>query len=176
MSGSGPTGVILCIDLHSSAIAIRHRCAASEGSQETYERINLLVTLCVVIFDMLKLRSVLERRYVPVQLPQPLMHRRITRSDITDVALEMLHVDRVEANNGGVEANVCLGNVGTKIVRSSMFSKVSLGAVEGGEKGPDGISISFLRSSDGKRVDDSHPTGGWKSKDGERAYVAKPDL
>ena len=74
----------------------------------------------------------------------------ITRSDITDVALEMLHIDRIEANNCGIEANVCFCNVGTKVVWSSVFSEVSFGAVKGGEQGTDGLLVSFLRSSDGK--------------------------
>ena len=110
------------------------------------------MTLCVVILDMLKLRRLLERRYVPVQLPEPLMQCRITRSDIADVALEVLHVDRVEANDGSVEANVCFGDVGTKIVRRSVLSKVSFGAVKRGEKGLDRFFISFLRSSSCKPV------------------------
>lgn len=110
------------------------------------------MTLCVVILDMLELRRLLERRYFPVQLPEPLVKCRITRSDITDVALEMLHVDRVEANDGSVEANVCFGDVGTKIVRSSVLSKVSFGAVKRGEKGLDRFFISFLRSSNCKLV------------------------
>lgn len=104
---------------------------------------------------MLKLRCVLERRHVPVELPQPLVQRRITRSDVTNVALEMLHIDGIEANDGGVEANVCFGDVGTKVVGSSVFSKVSFGAVEGGEKGFDGLFISFLRSRGRKPVAES---------------------
>lgn len=64
----------------------------------------------------------------------------------------MLHIDRVEANDGSVEADVCFGDFGTKIVGSSMFSKVSFGAVQGGEKGLDRFLISFLRSNDGKLV------------------------
>lgn len=139
--------------------------------------IYLLVTLCVMLFDMLKLRRVFERRYVPVQLPEPLMQRRITRSDITNVALEMLHIDGVEANDGSVKANVCFGDVGTEIVRSSMFGKVSFRTVEGGEKRLDGFFICFLRSGDGGiLVAESLATRAWEGVKGRRAYVAKPDL
>ena len=114
--------------------------------------INLLVTLCVMIFDMLKLRRVFESRNVPVQLPQPLMQRRIARSDITNVALEMLHIDGVEANDGSVKANVCFGDVGTEVVRSGILGQVGFGTVEGGEKGLDGLFICFLCSRDGVLV------------------------
>lgn len=134
------------------------------------------MTLCVVIFDMLKLRRVFERRYVPVQLPQPLMQRRVARSDITDVALEMLHIDGVEANDGGIEANIGFRDIGTEIVRSSVFSKVSFRAVERGEKGLDGFFICFLRSRDGKLVAEGLAARGEERAHGKRAYVAKPDL
>ena len=134
------------------------------------------MTPCVVMFDMLKLRRVLERRHVPVQLPQPFMQRRITRSDIADVALEMLHIDGIEPNDCSVEANVCFGDVGTEIVRSSVFRKVSFGAVEGSEKGSHGSFISLLRSRDALLVTESFAKRGWECAKGERAYVAKPDL
>ncbi len=140
--------------------------------QDAYKGIYLLMTFCIMVFDMFELRRVLERRYVPVQVPQPLMQRRITRSDITEIALEMLHIHGVEANDGSVEANVCLGDAGTKIVGSSVFGKVSFGAVEGVEEGFHGFFISFLRSTESKLVAESRAT-----REVERqAYVAKPDL
>ena len=77
------------------------------------------------------------------------MQSRITGSNITDVALEVLHINRVEANDGSIEANVCFSDIGTEIVWSSVFGKVSFGAVKGGKKGFDGFLISFLRSSYG---------------------------
>ena len=136
------------------------------------------MTLCVVILDVFKLRRLLERRYIPVQLPQPLMQRRITRSDIADVALEMLHIDGVEANDGSIEANVRFGDVGTEIVGSSVScsSKVSLSAVKGGEKGFDALFISFLGSGDGELVTESLAKKGMGTREEKGAYVAKPDL
>lgn len=71
----------------------------------TYGRINLLVTLRIVFLDVLKYRRPPKSRFVPIQLPQPLMQRRITRSDVTDVAFEMLDVDGVETDDGGIEAD-----------------------------------------------------------------------
>lgn len=67
----------------------------------------------------------------------------------------MLHIDGIETNNGSVEADVCFGDVGAEIIGTSVFSKVSFGAVEGGEKGFDGLFISFLRPKDGKLVAES---------------------
>lgn len=45
------------------------------------------------------------------------MQRRITRAYIADVALTMLHVHRVEANDGGVQADISFGDMLAEIVR-----------------------------------------------------------
>lgn len=61
--------------------------------------------------NMLKLRRLPKRHMIPIQPPHPLMQIRIPAPNISDVALEMLDVDGVEAHNGGVEADVCFGGV-----------------------------------------------------------------
>jgi len=48
------------------------------------------------------------------------VQRRIARADIADVALEMLHVDRVETDDGGVQADISFGDVLAVIVRLCM--------------------------------------------------------
>ena len=58
------------------------------------------------------------------------MQRGVSRSDVTDVALEVLHIDWIEANNGSVEANICFRDVGTKVVWSTVLSEVGFSAVE----------------------------------------------
>lgn len=88
----------------------------------------------------------------------------------------MLNIDGVEANNGSVEANVCFSDVGTEIVGSSVFGKVSFGAVEGDEKGVDSFFISFLCSRNGELVAESLEVTGMERAKRKRAYVAKPDL
>lgn len=143
---------------------------------DSYEGVDLLVTLGVVVFDMLKLSRLLERRNVPVKFSHPLMQRRITRPNITDVTLEMLHVDRVEANDGSVKADVRFGYVGTKVVGSGVFSKVCFGAVERGEKGFDGFLISFLCSNDGELTAEALATTKREGATADRTYEAKPDL
>ena len=157
---------------------MHHNLSAQQenGVGETYDGIDLPVTLGVVLFDMLKLGRLLERRYVPVKFSQPLMQCRITRPDIADVTLEMLHIDRVEANDGSVEANVRFGYVGTKVVGSGVFSKVSFGAVERGEKGFDGFLIGFLCSDDCELTAEAPTTMLREGATGDRTYEAKPDL
>ncbi len=69
-----------------------------------------------------------------------------------DVALEMLHIDWIEANDGCEKSNVRFGNVCTKIVWISVFGEVSFSTIEGGEKRFYGFLIGFLGSSDRKPV------------------------
>lgn len=70
-------------------------------------RINLPMTLRVMLLDMFKLRRLPKRRYIPIQMPQPLVQRRVSRSYVADIAFEVLDVDGVEADYGRVEADVC---------------------------------------------------------------------
>lgn len=68
------------------------------------------MTLGVMILDVLKLSRVFECRHVPVQVAHPLVEVRISGANITNVALEMLHIHRIEANNRGVQTNISLRN------------------------------------------------------------------
>lgn len=68
------------------------------------------MTRRVVLLDVLKLRRVVESRHVPVQLPNPFVQRWIARSDLAEVALEVLVVYCIEANDGGVETDIGFGD------------------------------------------------------------------
>jgi hypothetical protein len=74
--------------------------------------IDLPVTLCIMLLDMFELGRVLERRYIPVQMAHPLMQRRVPRANIADVALEVLHVYGVEADDRCEQSNVGFGDGG----------------------------------------------------------------
>lgn len=74
------------------------------------------------------------------------MQCRISTPDIADVAFEMLDVDRIAANDGGVETSICFGHVFTEIVGACVLRQVGFRSVEGGEKGLDGFFIGFLSS------------------------------
>jgi hypothetical protein len=51
------------------------------------------VALGVVVLDVKEVGRVLERRVVPVQVAHPVVHVRVSRTDVSNVALEMLHID-----------------------------------------------------------------------------------
>lgn len=101
----------------------------------------------VMPLDMLKLRGILERRLIPVQVAHPLMHGGISRADIANIALEVLDVDGVEANERDVQSDVGLGDVLAKVVRSVLlFAQVLLSAVEGFKEGDNVVLVGFGRS------------------------------
>lgn len=64
------------------------------------EGVDLRVALGVMILDVQEVGRVLEGRVVPVQVAHPLVGGRVPGADVPDVALEVLDVDGVEADNG----------------------------------------------------------------------------
>lgn len=56
----------------------------------------------IMPLDVVKIRGILERRMIPVQIAHPLMQRWIPRSDVPNIALEVLHVDGIEADEGHI--------------------------------------------------------------------------
>lgn len=85
-----------------------------------------------MVLDVLKLCRSPKCRHVPVQIPHPLVQIRISRPDVANVALEVLHVNRVEADDRGVQPHICFCDVGAEVVRTGVFivRKVLLGSVE----------------------------------------------
>ena len=61
----------------------------------------------------------------------------------------MLHVDRVEADDGRVEADVGFGDVGSEVVGCGVLCEVGFGAGEGGEERVDGLFVGFLCAKEG---------------------------
>lgn len=110
------------------------------------EWINLFVTLGIVLLDMLKLRGLAKGRHLPIQLPEPVMKGRIAASDVADVALEVLDVDRIEADNGRVEPDVGFGDVLAKVVWAGVLGEVGFCLVQMLEEGLDVLFVGFLRA------------------------------
>lgn len=70
------------------------------------------MTLRIMFLYMLKLRRILESRYIPIQMPQPLMQIRVPRANVADISSEVLDVNGVETDDCGVEADICFGDCG----------------------------------------------------------------
>jgi len=65
----------------------------------------------VVGFDVVKVRGVLERRVLPVQLLHPPVDIRISMADIADVTFEVPDIDWIETDDSDPKPNVCLGQL-----------------------------------------------------------------
>lgn len=52
-----------------------------------------------------------KKKTYPVQMPQPFVDVRVSRADITNVALEVLDVNGIEADNGGIKPDICFCDV-----------------------------------------------------------------
>lgn len=95
------------------------------------------MTARIMVLDVQEIRRLLERRHVPVQPPHPLVNRGIPGTDIADVALEVLHVHGIEADDGHEETNVDFCKRRAEpvgLVRVGRdFRQMGFGAVQGGE-------------------------------------------
>jgi len=109
-------------------------------------RINLPMTLGIMLLDMLELRRLSKGRHLPIQLPQPLVQMGVPATDIADVTFEMLDVDGVEADDGGVESDVGFGDGGAVVVGGRVVGEVGFSAIEGFEKGVDVLFVGCLRT------------------------------
>ena len=92
------------------------------------------MTLRIMLLDMFKLRRLPKSRHIPIQIPQPLVNRRIPTSYISHITLEMLNVHRIEPHDGGVQADVGFGDVFSEVVGLGIFGEMFFNAVEGVEE------------------------------------------
>jgi len=69
---------------------------------------------------------------------------RVAAPDVAQVALEVLHVDCVEADDGRVEADVGFCQAVAEVVWAAGLGKVCFGAVEGLEELCDGFFVGIL--------------------------------
>lgn len=108
----------------------------------------------IMPLDMLKLRRPLKRIMVPVQVAQPLVHRGVSRANIPDIALEVLHVDGVESHNRHVQSDISLCEVLAEPVRAVLLLReVLLAAIKSLEEGSDVALVGFGGSSEAGLVD-----------------------
>lgn len=114
------------------------------------------MTLRIVKANMFKLSRLLERRDLPVQVPQPAVDSWESGADIAEVALEVLDVDGVEADDGGVETDIGFCDVGAvveRVVLGLHSCEVGFDFVEVGEEGCDGFVVGFLGCCEAGAVD-----------------------
>lgn len=64
-----------------------------------------------MLLDVLEAGGLLEARDLPVQQSQPIMDVWVVVSDHSNVALEVLDIDRVESDDGGEQTEVGLSQL-----------------------------------------------------------------
>lgn len=84
------------------------------------ERIDLCVTLGVMVLDVQEVCRVLEGCIIPVQIPHPLVDCRISGTNIADVALEVLDVDRIETDNGDKSVRITSVNMHLSVLHAGV--------------------------------------------------------
>lgn len=132
------------------------------------------MTLSIMLLDMLKLRRLPKSWHIPIQMSHPFMQCGIAGANVSDITFEMLHIHGVEADDGGVEADVCFCDFVAKVVWCCVLGEMGFGAIEGGEERSYSLFVGVLRSG---RT--SLGAGSWRKIGvfGTRiTYVANPDL
>jgi hypothetical protein len=99
--------------------------------------------------DMLKLCRILELGMLPVQLPHPLMQRRVSTANIPNIALKVLDIHRVKPNDRHKQTDINLRQHIAEPVRPAAGSKMLLGTIESLEESSD---VPFVRGGFGSEA------------------------
>jgi hypothetical protein len=123
------------------------------------------MTCHIVSFDMIKVGRLLEPGDFPIQMFQPSIQFRIPNSiatptgirmsDGADIGLEVLHVHGIEADDGDVQTDIHLSELGPEKVLPGGFSQHVFQAVEGLEEREDIILVGLLGARKATFVDTS---------------------
>lgn len=93
-----PTSVLLH-SFGSNNLLVQRQDVRERSKRRDGERVDLRVAPRVVPLDVVELRRLPKGRVVPVQVAHPAVDGRVSRANVADVALEVLHVDGVEADD-----------------------------------------------------------------------------
>lgn len=93
---------------------------------------------------MCELCGLAKSRVFPIAVSRPFVQIWIATADVANIALEVLHVYSIEANDGRIQPHICLCGVLAVVVWAAGLRNVLLGTIEGCEKGLDGFLIGFL--------------------------------
>lgn len=102
------------------------------------------MTLRIVILNMRKLRRLPKRRHIPIQVSQPLMNMRISTSNVPDIRLEMLDINRIKPHNRRKQSDICFRHFVPVVIGPRGGGKMGLDAVERGEELRYGFCVCFF--------------------------------
>lgn len=96
------------------------------------------------------------------------MQVRVSTANVTDITLEVLDIDGVEADDGGEEADISLAQLVTKVEGTTRLGKIFFRTIKGLEQSLDILLVGFLSAE---------KVLAWVDGLLKRyTYVAKPDL
>lgn len=142
--------------LHSPHLLILGEDIRNRPNGRDGKLVDLLMTLCIMLLDMLEISRLPERRYIPVQLAHPAMNSGVPGANIANITLKMLDIHRVKADNGREEPDISLGDGGAKVegrLGALRSGEVGFDLVEGGEKRCYGSVVGFLGGREAGFVD-----------------------
>ena len=93
---------------------------------------------------MLKLGSALECVLIPVEITQPFMDGRISRSDVTDIRFEMLNIDGIKTDDCRVESHITFCDMLAPVEWSLRCRQVLFNFVKRLEQRLDSVLIRIL--------------------------------
>jgi hypothetical protein len=88
------------------------------------------MALRVMALDMREFRRILKSRDIPVQMSEPLMNIRVSRANIPDIRLEVLHIHHIEPHNRGEKPHIRLCNILPVIVWTFRLTQVFLYSIQ----------------------------------------------
>ena len=94
--------------LHSPHLLILGEDIRNRPNGRDGKLVDLLMTLCIMLLDMLEISRLSERRHIPVQLAHPAMNSGIPGTNITNITLKMLNIHGIKANNRREEPDISL--------------------------------------------------------------------
>jgi hypothetical protein len=102
------------------------------------------MALRVMALDVLELGRVMESWNVPIQVPDPLVKCWVSAPNVSQVALKVLDINGIKSDDGGVQTDICLGDVLPEVVWSRGRSEMSFNFIQRLEEHDHVLLISFL--------------------------------
>ncbi len=100
---------------------------------------------------MIKQRRIPERRNIPIQPSKPMVNRRVSTTDIPDIAFKMPNINGIEPNDRNEQSNVHFRDLVTEIVRRRRGSKMVFDEIEAFEERCQCLLVAFLCPTKGKQ-------------------------
>jgi len=132
--------------INSSNFLVQRQDSRNRSHGRDTKGVDLLVALGVVALDVCEIGRFAKSWVLPVQVSDPFVQSRISTSNIPEIGLEVLDVDRVEADDSRIQPNIRLRNLLPKIIRPRPLSQMLLRTIQRLKKRSNSLLVRLLRS------------------------------